>query len=185
MSDKNQMTYDEIRKEIEEEYKAQLEEEVRLRKEIQEKYYGLYDELQEKTKSLGISRTIQRELAEYNRELVGCKIPFLKYLNRRRIHFKNERMLFEKGLEYWSPVFDATYYAEHNKDVVADVGADEMALLKHFVSLGTYQSRQASEQFNVERYMELNPDVADICRNDRRAAYIHYIDHGIREKRRK
>jgi len=94
-------------------------------------------------------------------------------------------MLFEKGLEYWSPVFDATYYAEHNKDVVADVGADEMALLKHFVSLGTYQSRQASEQFNVERYMELNPDVADICRNDRRAAYIHYIDHGIREKRRK
>lgn len=185
MSDKNQMSYDEIRKEIAEEYRAQIEEEVRLRKEIQEKYYGVYDELQLTKKNLEISRGIQRDLAEYNRELIGCKIPFLKFLNRRRLYYKNEKMLFDKGFSYWAPVFNAAYYAEHNKDVVVDVGTDEAALLKHFVSIGTYQSRQACEEFNVESYMEINPDVADICRTDRRAAYIHYIDHGIREKRRK
>lgn len=185
MSDNNQKTYDEIRAEIEAELRAQLEDEVRKRKESEEKAYALYDQLQEKSKAFDQLQEVHRDMVKQNRELTGCMISYPGFLNKRRLFNKEENTLMQKGLEYWSPIFDASYYAENNKDVVAEVGTSSEALLKHFISLGTYQSRQGCKDFNVDRYMEFNPDIATKCRWDRRSAYLHYIEYGMKEKRRK
>lgn len=184
MSD-NKKTYDEIRAEIENELRAQLEDEVRKRKEIEEKYYKIYEQLQQKTEALEKSRAIQMEMAKSNRDFLTCELSFLQYMNRKRIYRKNEQDILNKDASFWAPVFDAAYYAENNKDVVAEVGTDENALLRHFISIGTFQGRQASKDFDVERYLEFNEDVAEICRTDKRSAYLHYIDYGMNEKRKK
>ena len=185
MSENNQKSYEELRAEIESQYRAQIDDEVRKRKEIEEKYYAIYDDLQEKTEKYEKSRAIQMELAQSNREFLSCKMSFLQYLNRRRIYAKTEQSILDKDPSFWAPVFDAEYYAANNKDVAAEVGTDPAALLKHFINMGTFQGRQACKDFDVEKYLEYNEDVAEICKTDKRAAYIHYIDYGISEKRLK
>lgn len=185
MGEINAKTIEELRAQIESEYRAQIDDEIRKRKEIEEKYYAIYDELEETTAKYELARRIQMEMAQSNREFLSCKMSFLAYLNRRRIYAKTEQSILDKDPSFWDPVFDAEYYAEHNKDVAAEVGTDPAALLKHFINMGTFQGRQACKDFYVEKYLELNEDVAEICKTDKRAAYIHYIDYGISEKRLK
>lgn len=174
-----------VRREVEDLCRAQLEEEVRRRKEMEEKYYKTCEVLQEYKVGLEAAHKKQAELAQYNRDLISCNMSFLEYLRRKRAYRKNEQKLIDKGIEYWKPVFDAEYYAENNEDVVNAVGGDADALFNHFVRFGTFEGRQASEEFDVQRYIAFNPDVADSCRMDKRAAYIHYIEYGFKEKRRK
>lgn len=184
MSENNKI-YEEIRKELNEHYRAQIEDEVRKRKEIEEKYYTLCDELEATTEKLEKDRARVKELARTNRELIGAKKSFINYVLTRRNYTKRENDLLNKGMEFWGCVFDAKYYAENNPDVVQEIGTDEQELLKHFVSLGIYQERQGSKAFDVEKYLLYNEDVANSCKKDKRDAYIHYIMYGKDEKRRK
>lgn len=184
MSENNKI-YEEIRKELDAQYRAQIEDEVRKRKEIEEKYYSLCDELEDTAGKLEKSHARVKELARANRELIGAKQSFLNHILARRNFTKRENDLLGKGMEFWSSVFDAKYYAENNPDVVNEVGTDENALLEHFVSLGIYQERQGSKAFDVDKYLYYNEDVANSCKKDKRDAYIHYIMYGKDEKRRK
>ena len=185
MSENKQMNYDGIKAEIEQNYRAQLEDEVRKRKEIEEKYYMTYEALKETQKELKKSHDIQMDLTKSNRDLLGGKMSYITFLKKQRIYKNCEQALLGKEKDFWKPVFDAQYYAEHNEDVVAEVGTDEDALLKHFIEIGMYQFRQGCEDFNVDRYLEYNPDIADNYKVDVRSAYLHYIDYGRKEKRRK
>lgn len=180
----NNNNYD-IRREVEDACRVQLEEEVRRRKEIEEKYYETYELLQAHIVALEAAHKTQAELAQYNRDLISCNMSIIDFLRRKRAYRRNEQKLIDKGIEYWEPVFDAEYYAKKNEDIVSAVGAEADALLNHFVRFGAFEGRQACEDFDVQRYMAFNPDVKDSCRMDKRAAYIHYIEYGMKEKRKK
>ena len=178
-------TLDEIRAELDEQYRAQIEDEIRKRKEIEEKYYTLCDELEDTADKLEKAHLRVKELARANRELIGAKKSFINHILARKNFAKREHDLLNKGMEFWGCVFDAAYYAENNPDVVKEIGIDEQALLEHFVTLGIYQERQGSKAFDVEKYLLYNEDVANSCKKDKRDAYIHYIMYGKDEKRRK
>lgn len=184
MSENNKL-YEEIRKELDAQYRAQIEDEIRKRKEIEERYYTLCDKLEDTTEKLDKHSARVKELARSNRELIGAKKSFINYVLTRRNFIKRENDLLGKGMEFWGFVFDAKYYAENNPDVVQEIGTDEQALLEHFVTLGIYQERQGSKAFDVEKYLYYNEDVACSCKTDKRDAYIHYIMYGKDEKRRK
>lgn len=181
----NKKAYDEIREELDAKYRAQLEDEVRKRKDIEEKYYDVCDKLEDAEDKLEKNHARLQDLAQTNRELIRAKKPFLQYVLTRRTFIKRENDLLNKGMDFWGCVFDAKYYAENNPDVVKEVGTEETALLEHFVSLGIYQERQGSKDFDVEKYLYYNEDVANSCQKDKRDAYIHYIMYGKDEKRRK
>jgi len=72
-------------------------------------------------------------------------------------------------------VFDATYYAQNNADVVAAVGNSKNALLTHFVNYGLAEGRNASASFNAHsyraRYADLNAAFGD--------NWIEYVNHYV------
>lgn len=181
----NKKTIDEIREELDAKYRAQLEDEVRKRKDIEEKYYAVCEELENTEEKLEKNHLRVQELAQSNRELICAKKPFIEYVKTRRNYIRREADLLNRGIEFWGTVFDADYYAENNPEVVKEVGSDEKALLEHFVTLGIYQERQGSKDFDIEKYLFYNEDVANSCKKDKRDAYIHYIMYGKEEKRRK
>lgn len=185
MSENKQINYDDIRTEIENQYRAQLDDEVRKRKEIEEKYYKIYDALQEKEDELGKVRRVQYELTKMNRELLGCQMSYVTFLKQQRRYKRGEQDFLNKKKDFWTPVFDADYYAKHNEDVAKEIGMDVDALLEHFIGIGMHQGRRGCKEFDVHRYMELNQDIAERCKSDIRSAYLHYIDYGINEKRMK
>ena len=93
-------------------------------------------------------------------------------------------LLLRKEKEYWKPVFDYKYYANHNKDIRSKFGMDEKDLLKHFICFGMIEGRKANDKFDVSVYIECNYDVAMKLKDDTRAYYLHYINDGIMEDRR-
>ncbi len=177
--------YEKLRQEIEDSCRAQLQDEVRKRKEIEEKYNETWAELQKANEKLETVHGYMRRVATANRELAGCKMSFLQYLNTGRIFRNKDKFYVDKGMEFWGYVFDPVYYAKNNPDVVEQVGEDPQALLKHFVELGIYQSRQGSADFDIDRYLKFNEDVANSYMGDIREVYIHYVMYGKDENRRK
>lgn len=181
----NKKTYEEIRVELEARYRAQLEDEVRKRKEIEEKYYDICDKYEDAADKLEKKQMSLRAFAQSNRELLRAKKSFFAYMVERKKFMRRETQLLDKGMEFWGCVFDAKYYAENNPDVVKAVGNEEKALLEHFVTLGIYQERQGSKDFDVEKYLYFNEDVASSCQKDKRDAYLHYIMYGKEENRKR
>ncbi len=75
-----------------------------------------------------------------------------------------------------SGLFDPTFYAETNPDVVeADVN-----LLDHYLRHGGLEGRAASPQFDSGRYLRQYPDVGRAGLNP----LVHYLLHGREEGRR-
>ncbi|MCR5595464.1 MAG: VanW family protein [Lachnospiraceae bacterium] len=80
-------------------------------------------------------------------------------------------------------VFDATYYAAHNPDVVIARGDSEAALLNHFMENGLAEGRSASADFNVRAYRARYADL-DAAFGDDWFRYVrHYVTKGIAEGR--
>ncbi|MCR5417151.1 MAG: hypothetical protein K6E79_10175 [Pseudobutyrivibrio sp.] len=80
-------------------------------------------------------------------------------------------------------VFDATYYAEQNADVVEAIGSDANVLLSHYVNYGIYEGRDASATFNADAYASANPDVTEALGNSYEAMLQHYVLAGVNEER--
>lgn len=83
----------------------------------------------------------------------------------------------------WDCIFNATYYAEHNADVVNAVGNSADALLKHFQDYGMAEGRQGCTEFNVEYYKANYTDLVKAYGTDLKSYYIHYKDFGKAEGR--
>lgn len=80
-------------------------------------------------------------------------------------------------------VFDATYYAAHNPDVVVARGNSAEALLKHYMESGLNEGRSASASFNPRAYRARYSDL-DAAFGDNWIKYVkHYINYGISEGR--
>lgn len=86
------------------------------------------------------------------------------------------------GVDY-SPVFNATYYAERYPDIKAAFGSDSGALLQHFVNYGMNEGRQAIETFNVNIYRSRYPDLQNAFGGRLKEYYLHYINYGKSEGR--
>lgn len=87
-----------------------------------------------------------------------------------------------QGKEY-GPVYDFYYYVEHNPDVAAAFGNDDIAVLEHFVNCGMREGRQGSASFNVNVYRDRYGDLQQAFGDDLRSYYIHYLDNGLGEGR--
>lgn len=86
------------------------------------------------------------------------------------------------GQDY-SPVFDATYYANRYADIKAVYGDDVAGMLQHFITYGMSEGRQGCETFNVQSYRNAYKDLRNAFGNNWKSYYIHYLNHGIREGR--
>ena len=90
----------------------------------------------------------------------------------------------KQDANYYSPVFDATYYATKYPDLVAVLGNSQDVLLNHFINCGMDEGRQGSVEFDVQYYKNTNPDLAQAYGNDLKKYYIHYINSGKAEGRK-
>lgn len=80
-----------------------------------------------------------------------------------------------------SDLFDATYYANANPDLMAIYGNNEAALYQHFITVGIYEGREASPLFNVVEYKKTYPTLEAVLGNDYSRYYQHYLTNGIAE----
>ena len=78
------------------------------------------------------------------------------------------------GIDY-APVYNYSYYISAHPELVTLYGADDVAILRHFVNYGMKQGHQASESFNVRAYRAQNRDLRAQYQNDLKSYYLHYI----------
>lgn len=86
------------------------------------------------------------------------------------------------GVDY-SEVYDYNYYVSHNPDIKRAFGVDDTAVLRHFITYGMKEGRQAKENFNVRNYKSRYVDLQKAFGNDLKAYYMHYIRYGKNEHR--
>ena len=86
------------------------------------------------------------------------------------------------GQDY-SAVFDATYYGEHNADVVSAVGSDAGALLSHFKNYGMAEGRQGCATFDPKSYYLQYGDLRYAYGTNWPLYYQHYMLYGKAEGR--
>jgi lipopolysaccharide biosynthesis protein len=99
---------------------------------------------------------------------VKQKLRRLKY-QRMVSSQTTRRKLIESGL------FDASYYAAHNRDV-RDANLD---LFEHYLNHGWLEGRDPSSAFVTDLYLEAHPDV----RTNGLNPLIHYVRFGHKEGR--
>ncbi len=86
------------------------------------------------------------------------------------------------GVDY-KDVYDANYYVKRYPDLMKAFGYDENRLLKHFVTYGMKEGRQAKANFNVANYKARYKDLRKAFGNDTKSYYLHYIRYGKNEGR--
>lgn len=95
---------------------------------------------------------------------------------------KNPEYMF-LGVVDCSPIYDFYYYQEHNPDVRAAFGDDDVATFAHFLMCGMSEGRQACAGFCVQKYAEKNPDLFATYFFNLPAYYQHYLNYGLAEGR--
>lgn len=130
---------------------------------------------------------ISAKFAAYNKS--GGKV--LAGLTKRRAA---EKKLFDTplcslvfdGIDY-SKVFDPTFYAANNPDVVKALGTNPSKLFEHFRVYGMSEIAKAGKTiatFNVLVYKSNYIDLQKAFGNDLRAYYKHYCVNGFKEGRK-
>jgi GH25 family lysozyme M1 (1,4-beta-N-acetylmuramidase)/pterin-4a-carbinolamine dehydratase len=86
------------------------------------------------------------------------------------------------GIDY-SPVYNYQYYIAHNPDVAKAFHGDVAKTLQHFVQHGMSEGRRASASFDVHSYYLRYPDLRRWYGKNWKLYFLHYMNHGIKEKR--
>ena len=81
-------------------------------------------------------------------------------------------------------VFDPSYYAAHNSDVVRALGSSASALKGHYDTYGRNEGRAPSDVFDPQYYLAAYPDLRATYSNNYAAALDHFLNHGIAEGRK-
>ncbi len=161
-----------------------LDEEVEKRRALEEENSRLHQKLEETVGELARAAEDAAflEQAAYPKGQLEVTLTGLikQYFRKKR----EERMLFKKKMEYFKPVFDPVYYAQHNEDIRKVLGMDEGALFRHFIVYGMNEGRRANEDFDVWAYAKYNRDVLQAQEWRWRGCYLHYIEYGKKEGRR-
>lgn len=80
-------------------------------------------------------------------------------------------------------VFNSSYYASHNLDVVRALGSSASALKEHYNTYGRNEGRAPSDVFDPQFYLAAYPDLRAAFGNNYSAALEHFIRYGISEGR--
>jgi len=83
----------------------------------------------------------------------------------------------------YSPVYNYYYYIEHNPDVAAALGNDDIAVFGHFLQNGMNEGRRASENFDLWTYINNYEDLRNAFGWNLATYYMHYITSGMSEGR--
>ena len=86
------------------------------------------------------------------------------------------------GIDY-SSVYDYNYYIEHNVDVKAAFGDDQISVFRHFLDSGMNEGRQAISTFNANAYKARYADLSALYGDNMKEYYMHYIEFGKKEGR--
>lgn len=80
-------------------------------------------------------------------------------------------------------LFDASFYAKQNPDVVAAFGNNEDALFQHFLIFGIKEGRQINQYFDVKAYKAAYPDLSEKFGDNMELYYKHFVAYGQKEHR--
>lgn len=84
----------------------------------------------------------------------------------------------------YTAVFDPDYYYNAYADLRSAIGNDQSKLLQHFITFGMQEGRRGNAEFDVQAYMENNPDLMQAFGpTDYTSYYLHYITYGKKEGR--
>lgn len=84
----------------------------------------------------------------------------------------------------YTAVFDADYYYNAYADLRSAIGNNQEKLLQHFIAFGMQEGRRGNAEFDVNAYMENNPDLVQAFGPaDYTSYYLHYITYGKKEGR--
>jgi len=86
------------------------------------------------------------------------------------------------GVDY-SDVYDFNYYVSNYSDIKASYGSNSAGALKHFVTYGMAEGRQAISTFDVNSYRNKYRDLRAAYGSDLASYYLHYIKYGKKEGR--
>ncbi|MBQ9233607.1 MAG: hypothetical protein IJ167_06185 [Lachnospiraceae bacterium] len=86
------------------------------------------------------------------------------------------------GVDY-SPIYNYNYYINKYSDIKRAFGGNPDGALKHFVTYGMNEGRQASENFNVTYYKNRYVDLRNAYGLNLKSYYMHYINNGRKEGR--
>lgn len=86
------------------------------------------------------------------------------------------------GVDY-SSVYDYNYYISKYSDLKNAFGNDDVMALKHFVTCGMNEGRQAKEDFKVHTYRNNYNDLQQVYGSSLSDYYLHYIYYGKNEGR--
>lgn len=75
-------------------------------------------------------------------------------------------------------VFDSVYYGNIRKE------GDKEKNIQHWLESGVYQGLASSKTFHVQYYLDQNPDLHKHFGKDYTGAIKHWLEHGIKEKRK-
>ena len=122
--------------------------------------------------------------AAFGNDLKSYYVHYLKHGRRERRVASNTIVDGNSygGIDY-SPVFDATYYANKYSDLKNTFGTNREKLLLHFINYGMREGRQAKATFDVRSYKNRYQDLRIAFGSDLKQYYLHYINFGQREKR--
>ena len=79
--------------------------------------------------------------------------------------------------------FDFSYYISKYPDIRVLYQDDPAAALRHFVTAGMAEGRQASDNFNVYNYAARYADLRNAYGKDLKQYYMHFIKYGAGEGR--
>ncbi|MDR0220872.1 MAG: hypothetical protein LBI54_05645 [Lachnospiraceae bacterium] len=80
-------------------------------------------------------------------------------------------------------VFDATYYAEQNPDVVRVFGTKKADLYRHFIRYGLREGRAGNELYDPTFYRLAHADLEEAYGRDTKQYVLHYLKNGRKEGR--
>lgn len=95
---------------------------------------------------------------------------------------KIPRLTVYNGIDY-SAVYDYDYYISRYADIKKAFNGDEEKTLKHFVTYGMNEKRQASADFDIRSYANKYQDLRNAFGEDALKYYVHFINYGKKEGR--
>ncbi len=135
-----------------------------------------------KNRYLDLRRAYGNNLSQYYWHYVSCGRAEGRNGSYTSEVSNPEHMLF--GVADFSPIYDFKYYQDHNPDIKATFGNDDIATFVHFITCGMHEGRQSSANFNLQAYAVNNPDVFATFGFDLQSYYIHYLNCGMAEGRK-
>ncbi|MDD6594599.1 MAG: N-acetylmuramoyl-L-alanine amidase [Catenibacterium mitsuokai] len=127
--------------------------------------------------------------AAYGNNLKSYYLHYIQYGNKEGRKATGTTTMQGAVTEYngvdYAKVYDFNYYINHNADLKRVYGTyDDIAALRHFVTYGINEGRQASATFDVNSYRRQYADLRKAYGNNVKNYYLHYIQYGSKEGRK-